>query len=84
LVGTTKVTRCRGAFQISARSQPQAFKALQLQLHFSERSHISGAAADAFGNGYLGENSSRVRKISNTLDRPVGGAPALLLLTVTV
>jgi hypothetical protein len=37
LAGNTKVTRDRGALQILAPTQLQAFKGIQLQLHFTER-----------------------------------------------
>ena len=40
LVGNTKLTRCRGAFQIPARRQPQVFKEDELQLHFWEENRF--------------------------------------------
>src|SRR6516162_5788600 len=36
LAGNTKLNRCCGALQIPVRPQTQAFKQLQLPLHFSE------------------------------------------------
>src|SRR5215470_12577446 len=44
LEGNTKLTQCRGAFQIPARRQPQVFKEDELQLHFWEDSRISTAS----------------------------------------
>ena len=40
LVGNTKLTRRRGALQIPIPPELQAFKELQLPLHFSERNRI--------------------------------------------
>jgi hypothetical protein len=66
LVGNTKLTRCRGAAQISIDLQLQAVTRIQLQLHFSERSQPKDEAD-------CPENNQKFASVDGSDSLSVGG-----------